>query len=297
MNNSIFFEELTDKFQKELTILIDKPEETPETTLKALWLKACGINVSAEKAAEDELPELINGQVEKLNDLVSQRLNKIPLAHLTGRQSFMGIEFMVDNRALIPRKETEVLGNTALQLSQNSYSKDPIKVIDICCGCGNLGLAMAKHNSRVQAVASDISQEAIDLANENAEFLELTDRVKFVQGDMFIPFESDEYLKNTDMIICNPPYISSAKVKQMNREISENEPALAFDGGALGFKIIQELIAEAPRFLRAGGWLVFEVGLGQGEFVMQRCYKTQRFTSIMPVKDNKGNIRCIAVQK
>lgn len=299
MNNNVLFEQLVERFRKELTILNDKPEETIESTIKAIWEMACGIPLSAEKAAlQQTLPELRTEQIDKLNYLIDRRLNNIPLAHLTGRQSFMGIEFLCDKRALIPRKETEVLGNTALQLTQNfSINKKKVKVIDICCGGGNLGLAIAYLNPNAQVFASDISQDAVDLTLDNVSFLNLLERVQIEQSDLFSSYESEQFYNKTDVIICNPPYISTAKVGKMEAEIAANEPAIAFDGGMLGFKIFQRLISEAPKFLTIGGWLVFEVGLGQGEFIMQLCYKTGKYSSIMPVNDELGNIRCIAVQK
>lgn len=97
--------------------------------------------------------------------------------------------------------------------------------------------------------------------------------------------------------MCNPPYISSAKVVKMNPEISSNEPILAFDGGMLGVKIIQKLIVDSPRFLAPQGWLAFEVGAGQGDFVIKMLQKTLVFQNINSVSDNYGNIRVVFAQK
>jgi release factor glutamine methyltransferase len=110
-------------------------------------------------------------------------------------------------------------------------------------------------------------------------------------------FEEDVYNEKFDLIVCNPPYISSAKVAKMDQEISMNEPTVAFDGGMLGIKIIQKLIHDAPRFLKKGGWVAFEVGLGQGQLIYQLCERILLFSQIDTVLDNSNNIRVISARK
>jgi release factor glutamine methyltransferase len=99
------------------------------------------------------------------------------------------------------------------------------------------------------------------------------------------------------MIVCNPPYITSAKVKKMDEEISSNEPELAFDGGMLGIKLIQKLISESPKFLKKDGWVAFEIGLGQGPFVLKFMEKSDKFRNIGTATDEDGNIRAVFAQK
>jgi release factor glutamine methyltransferase len=110
-------------------------------------------------------------------------------------------------------------------------------------------------------------------------------------------FETEEYIEKTDLIVCNPPYISSSKVQKMDSEISSNEPVLAFDGGMLGIKIIQKLISESPKFLKAGGWLIFEVGAGQGDFIAQICERSKHYQNINLIRDNSEIVRVISLQK
>ena len=283
------------QFEQNLSILEDKPEETIESTIKALWNKAHGNALSAEKAMSLPLVELSDQQITLLYQLVEKRLNGEPLAHITGRQSFMGIELLSDRRALIPRKETEILGKTALKLCQEIAENKPIvNVLDICCGSGNLGLAIACHLHNTLIHSSDLSQEAVELTNENISFLGLNHRVKVSQSNLFLNFDSVDYWGKIDLIVCNPPYISTSKVTKMTTEISANEPAMAFDGGMVGLKIIQKLIQESPRFLTKNGWLIFEVGLGQGPFVIQLCEKSGLYQQIASVSDESGNIRVIA---
>lgn len=298
MEIETLFNQLSNELRGKIHFLEDKPEETIESTLKALWLTASGTFVSAEKAIKTTLPELGREQINKLNELINQRINNVPLAHLTNRQNFMGIELIADKRALIPRKETEILGEKALELSYEiALKKDDITIMDVCCGSGNLGIAVAKQNLNCKVFSSDISNESVELTRENVEQLDLKDRVIAFESDMFEAFKSDIFYASFDIILCNPPYISSTKVVKMNAEISLNEPALAFDGGMLGIKIIQQLISEAPLFLKPEGWLAFEVGVGQGDFVLTLIEKSKHFQQIDSVLDAVGNIRVIFAQK
>jgi len=298
MNKEELYKSLKTILEGKLSLLSDKPEETVDSTLRALWLASAGFPKSVEEADKLQLPELTKEQVVILNNTIEQRLNGTPLAHITGRQSFMGIELLTDRRALIPRKETEILGIKALELSMTiAEQKKGVKVIDVCCGAGNLGLAIAHFNINAIVSASDLSQEAVDLTNDNISFLKLGERIQALQGDLFSAFETADYFGKTDLIICNPPYISSAKVPKMLSEISENEPVLAFDGGMLGTKIILRLLGEAPKFLTSGGWLVFEIGLGQGPFIMQLCERSEFYDKVESVSDDSGNIRVILAQK
>lgn len=293
-----FYNALRSEFEDRFHFLPDKPEETIDSTLKACWQFAAGIPMSAEESLKHELPALDEKQVTVLFDLLEQRAKNVPLAHLVGRQNFMGIEFLSDKRALIPRKETEILGRKALELSlEIAKNEDMVQVMDICCGSGNLGLAVTYHNSKVKLYASDLSEDAVLLARDNMHLLGLQQRGQIEKGNLFSAFDNDKYYENIDLIICNPPYITTAKVPKMEEEITVHEPALAFDGGMFGFKIIQMLIDKAPLFLAKSGWLIFEVGLGQGEFIMRLCERTNKYKKIEPVSDDQGNIRVIMAQK
>lgn len=298
MNTSILYSEIKTQFGKKFNFLKDKPEETVDSTLKACWQCASGNPMSAEEAIKHPLPALNDKQLKQLYSLLEKRLKNVPLAHIVGRQNFLGIEFLSDKRALIPRKETEILGKKAVELSfELAKNRDSLRVMDICCGSGNLGLSVAHLNPKVQLFASDLSEEAVELAKDNTNVLQLGPRSVILAGDLFSAFDNNEYWESVDLVICNPPYISSAKVTKMDEEISGHEPVLAFDGGMFGFKIIQNVIDKAPTYLRKGGWLIFEVGSGQGEFIMKMCERTEKYEDVTPITDEIGNIRVIAARK
>ena len=145
-----------------LAVLDDKPEETIEATLKALWFTAHDKPKSAQLACIGELPDLSSQQAKQLQHLCDRRIQGIPLAHITGRQQFMGIELLTSPDALIPRKETELLGHAAVNIIDTMLltRKDKIKIIDVCTGAGNLPIAYAHNRINVQIYAADLSPEA-----------------------------------------------------------------------------------------------------------------------------------------
>jgi release factor glutamine methyltransferase len=282
-----------------LHLLPDKPEETVESTLRALWLTACGFPVSAVRAAAlTALPELDPGAELKLAALVDERIRGTPLAHLTGRQSFLGLEMLAGAGALIPRRETELLARSALEvLASTELSDEAPLVIDTCTGCGNVALAVAAGCAGARVLAADLSPEAVELARRNAEHLGLAERVAFRAGDLLAPFDEPQVVGRVTLITCNPPYISTARVGVMDREIHEHEPRLAFDGGPLGIRILARLLNEAPRFLRPGGRLCFEVGAGQGPGMAMRVEASGAFDSVRTISDDGGIPRVIVARR
>ena len=287
--------ELLATLNQHLKILPDKPEETPETTLKALWSTAQDNPQSAQAAVETDITPLSATQEKHLRKLIKQRLSDTPLAHLTGRQQFMGVELLAGPQALIPRKETEILGRVALKTAQKIVADHgAITMMDICTGAGNLAVSIAVKLPSIKVYASDLSADAVVLARKNVSFHHLEQRVEIREGDLLTPFDTPEFHNQVDLLICNPPYISSARVAKMPSEIAQHEPSLAFDGGPFGIKILHSLMKEAPRFLKANGWIAFEVGLGQGAAIVRRLQK--KFTQVQYETDTKGEIRVVTAQ-
>jgi release factor glutamine methyltransferase len=281
-----------------LQTLSDKPEETVASTLSAIWHAAAGEPLSVQRATEFPLPTLGAHAVTQLRTLLQQRIAGIPLAHLTGRQQFMGLELQVSGDALIPREETELLGHAALtQLRNIIREKNSATVIDVCTGSGNLALALAHHAPLARVWAADLSETAVALAQRNAKNLSLDDRVTFRAGDLLSPFDTPEFHGKVDLLVCNPPYISSGKVDVMAGEIIGHEPRLAFDGGPLGIRILQRLIAEAPRFLKANGVLAFEIGLGQARGIRKRLEQHGDYADIVEITDAEGNVRALTARR
>ncbi len=295
--NDIFYNYLN-KLSESIEILPDKPEETAENTLKALWYAAAGKPISVIKANDAELKDLSDEQIERLDEYVSQRIQGVPLAYITGRQSFLGLEMLAGEEALIPRKETELLASAAIDIAKSIGSQNsPINLIDVCTGAGNVALAIANKVDLINIYVSDLSVDAVSLAKKNAVFLGLEKKVKFFSGDLLDPFKKDRMQESIDIITCNPPYISSSKVSEMHKEISAFEPSLAFDGGAFGINIIRRLISDSSYFLKPLGYLIFEVGLGQAEMIKKQIMKSGFYLSVDYVDDQAGNHRVIIAQR
>jgi release factor glutamine methyltransferase len=277
-----------------LTTLPDQPAETLATTLAALWHTAAGEPKSVQLAAQVALPSLDADAILRLRALLRRRLTGTPLAHLTGRQRFMGLELIAEPGALIPREETELLGFAAVDRARAiADERGAVTVVDACTGSGNLALAIARHEARARVWGADLSNDAVALAQRNARRLGLADRVAFYAGDLLAPFDSAEFHGRVDLLVCNPPYISSGKVDALPVEIGEHEPRLAFDGGPFGIRILQRLLNEAPRLLRQGGTIAFEVGLGQGQGMRRRLEHGGRYANVEELADTDGRTRVL----
>lgn len=274
----------------------DKPEESPENTLQALAWTAAGAPRSAVAAgaAARPLPDLDQPALQRLDAMLERRLAGVPLAHLTGRQHFLGLELLAGPEALIPRAETELLGRAAIDLARATGAR---VAIDACTGSGNLALALAHHVDGLAVHGTDLSAEAVGLARRNASQLGLAHRVRFHAGDLLAPFDTPRYRAGVDLVVCNPPYISSARVETMPPEISGHEPRLAFDGGALGVSILTRLMHEAPCLLRAGGWLAFEVGSGQGATMARRLRNDAAWDEVRECADGEGVVRAVLARR
>lgn len=290
------FDDLLASYAGAIQTLPDKPEEDPRSTLAALWWTAAGSPRSAAVALDTPLPELDDPQRDVLRQLIAERTSGTPLSYLTRRQRFLGLEMYAAPGALIPRRETEIVGRALLALAHEAVAQaGHATVLDICTGSGNLALACVAHEPRCVVAAADLSADAIAVARENAVVMGLDGRVDFRVGDLLAPF-GDDWNGRADVVSCNPPYISTARVGTMAAEIAEHEPDLAFDGGPFGVRILTRVIKEAPRVMRPGGWLCFEVGLGQGPAMAGRLRAATIYGEIREYVDDRGAVRALAAQ-
>ena len=274
----------------------DLPEETAEATLRALWHAAAGRPLSASAACEAALPTLDSDGLQRLRQLAQRRLAGAPLAHLTGRQRFLDMEMLATADALVPRRETELLAHEAIGIAASLPSG--ALVVDACTGCGNVALALARHGPEHLCVfGADLSGDAVALARENARHLGLADRVAFECGDLLAPFDTEEFLGQVALLTCNPPYISSSRVDDLGHAAIGREPRLAFDGGPLGVAILVRLLQEAPRLLADGGWLAFEIGLGQGPAFARRLQASPDWDTVRSATDVHDAVRVLLARR
>lgn len=209
-------------------------------------------------------------------------------AYAKGKVPFMGIELGVAPGALVPRAETELLGRTALELLSALHAP---RVIDMCCGAGNLACAIAHHLPGARIWASDLTDECVELTRGNVRQLGLGARVEVRQGDLFAGLSGLALEGAIDAVVCNPPYISVNRLQGDRAHLLEHEPRAAFDGGPYGLSVQQRVVNEAREFLRAGGVLLFEIGLGQERQMRQLFRRAGVYEDIRMVADEAGNPR------
>jgi release factor glutamine methyltransferase len=285
------FAGLLQRLQSELRLLPDKPDETPAVTLCALWALATGKPLALSQL-NGFVPGVLDPEAEtRLLELVERRLAGVPLAHLTGRQDFMGQVLLASPAALVPRRETEQLGYAAVERLR-TLAVDNLLVVDVCTGAGNVALGIACHVEHARVFGADLCEHAVGLARENARFIG-RHNVEFRAGDLLNPFNEAPFYQAVDVLTCNPPYISSTRVEVLPDEISRHEPRLAFDGGPFGIGIVRRFIKEAPNYLKPGGWVLMEIGAGQGRSVAKSIAGNPRYDEVNTYSDVKGEIRVV----
>ncbi|HZH34750.1 MAG TPA: peptide chain release factor N(5)-glutamine methyltransferase [Pyrinomonadaceae bacterium] len=213
---------------------------------------------------EDSLP----GETSELFfNLISRRAKGEPIQYLTGKQEFFGLEFEVSTDVLIPRPETEILVEAALEILKG---KENPYICDVGTGSGCIPISLLKNLENASAVALDISPEAIKVAERNAEKHGVSDRIEFYESDVFAVFSNPQIaIRNPqfEVIVSNPPYIPNKDLPGLPREVRAFEPHTALFGGVTGLEIVRKLLNGAPRFLCENGFLLFEIGYTQGEAV------------------------------
>lgn len=229
--------------------------------------------------------------------MAAERAAGTPLAHVTGWVQFMDIELLAAPGVLVPREETELLGRTAVHVLNTMPSAGEARAIDMCCGSGNLACGIASHHPGVRVWASDLAADAVRVAGANVRRLGLSDRVEVVQSDLFAALGGRGLEGTIDLVVCNPPYISSTKLKRESAALLVHEPRTAFDGGPYGVRIFQRVVREALAFLRPGGTLLFEIGEGQERQVALLFERNGCYEPALAIKDSQGRARVMAGQK
>lgn len=228
--------------------------------------------------------------------MAQRRAAGAPLAYVIGHEVFMGVDLITAEGALAPREETELLGNTALDLLRSCDSAVP-RVIDMCCGSGNLACAIAHYLTGVRVWASDLTDGCIAVTRRNVEHVGVSGRLVVAQGDLFAGLEGCDLEGSIDIVVCNPPYISQGKLATDRAELLRYEPREAFDGGPYGLSIQQRVIKEALPFLLPGGVLLFEIGLGQDRQVKSLFDRAKAYEDIRLVANAAGEVRVVSGRK
>jgi len=255
-------------------------------------------SISAETFHADGNRKLTRGQERKFLRLVSKRLSGIPISYLTNEREFWSLSFEVYPGVLIPRPESELIVEKVVELSskrkKSSSESDKTNEIiaDIGTGSGNIAISLARELPGVQVVASDISKTALNVARMNAQNLGVSN-VTFAQGSLFGPLDRFKLRGKCDFIVSNPPYVARKDWETLQPEVRDFEPKRALVAGETGLEFIQKLVKGAPKYLKPGGYLVFEIGYGQREDVLSLLGESDNWTSVLCFNDLSGIPRII----
>jgi release factor glutamine methyltransferase len=289
---------------------VDVPRLSAELLLShVLGLKRIELYTQFNKAVEPE-------QLSQLRELVKRASGHEPIAYLTGKHEFYSIEFEVTKDCLIPRPETELLVEHAIEFlrtrSGNQY------VCDLCTGSCCVAIALARNFANCRVVATDISDAALEVAARNINKHELGGRIKILRGDLFepiipgLPVQRSEPVRRSesedgsevggpakfDLIVCNPPYVSEPEFEKLARNVKDFEPKLALAAGSDGLDIIKRVITGTTQFLKPASALMLEIGNTQGPAVRKLLDATGHFDAITIEKDyQKLDRLAIAVTK
>lgn len=256
-----------------------------EASLDAWYLLEHVTGISRAMFLADGGRTLVEEDWNQYKQVLDLRAQRIPLQHITGVQEFMGLEFHVNEHVLIPRQDTEVLVETALEAMKG---KEQVQVLDMCTGSGCILLSTLYYGRRertMTGVGVDISPEALQVAMANGKSLEI--EATFLESDLFSKVEG-----TFDMIVSNPPYIPSAVIEGLEPEVKEHDPMLALDGKEDGLYFYRKIIEEAGSHLQPGGCLIFEIGHDQGEAVSSYM-KMHGFRDVQVKKDLAGLDRVV----
>ena len=221
--------------------------------------------------------------MEKYDIAIRRRINKEPIAYITGKKEFWSEDFMVNRSTLIPRPETELL----LYKVVNFFKDKKINILDIGTGSGCILLSILKELNLSRGIGIDVSARAIQIAKANSEKLNLSCRSKFRV------FDIDEFnMGKYDLVISNPPYIALKDMKNLSKDIINYEPLIALEGGLDGLDLIKKVIYKSIRLLKKNGLLVIEIGNNQ-YLKVSALFRRYGFREMSKVCDYKRNVRCI----
>lgn len=246
----------------------------------AEWIYSIVLNVKRSQLEESRV--IKSSEAKAIDALVKKRLTGRPLWYIVGDTDFYDCKIKVDERVLIPRPETEILADAAVKMVE-----DGDKILDMCTGSGCIAISIAKHckDKHVTVTAADVSDAALMLAKENANYNSVD--INFVQSDLFSRVHG-----RFNIIVCNPPYIKSGDIKHLQKEVRNYEPRIALDGGNDGLDFYRRLAKDVTRYIARGGMLMLECGENQADDILKLFEKRDY---AMVVKDFAGVDRFLKI--
>lgn len=264
----------------------EKMDAAIDARLLALYLLQC---TSSELIlhGNDEVADHIK---ESYMYMIAKRIQGIPLQYITKSQEFMGLEFYVDERVLIPRQDTETLVETIIEYSKQNRVE---KAVEVGVGSGCISVSLVHYIKGLNITAIDICENALAVAKKNVKAHQLEEHITLLQSDVFKDYDGEESL---DLIVSNPPYITFDECKGLMGEVKEHEPRKALTDEGDGLKFYREITKEGKKYLKKNGLLAYEIGYLQGEDVCN-ILKREGFYNIKLIQDLAGKDRVVIGMK
>ena len=256
-----------------------------EARLDAWLLLEFATGVGKAAYYTDPAQQTDPAKADQYRELISRRKRHIPLQHLTEEAWFMGFPFFVNEHVLIPRQDTETLAEEALAILKNV---DSPRILDMCTGSGCIILSLLCLKDGSWGTGVDISPEALEVAKINAARLGISEKVDFVESDLFssgyFAKRSGKDIPEYDMLISNPPYIRTSEIQNLQEEVRLHDPVAALDGKEDGLFFYRQIAAKGKEYLKPGGSVLFEIGWDQGDAV-RKILLDNGFHQVEIIKD------------
>jgi release factor glutamine methyltransferase len=268
---------------------IDSPRLSAELLLShILGLKRIELYTQFEKIVTKE-------QLDQLHGLVERASLSEPVAYLVGKTEFYSLELEITPDCMVPRPETELLVERAIEFLRTRSGKQ--LVCDLCTGSGCIAVAITRNYPNCQIIATDICDAALNVATRNIEKHQLKERIKLLCGDLFDPIVPQLDAGKFDLIVCNPPYVSSVEFEKLGKNVKDYEPRLALFAGDEGLDIYRRIVEKVGEFLKPDAALMMEIGYNQGQAIRQLLEQIRIFTEITIEKDFHENDRIVIAKK
>jgi len=268
--------------------LLPQVSDEPELEAELLLRHCLGVDrASLYRLLTAELPE---EEQQRFRDLVRRRLIHEPTAYIIGHKEFFGLDFEVTPAAIIPRPETEVLVELAIEAAHKKLLADALPIADVGTGSGAIAVALASALPEGKITATDTSPEALELAQRNAARHRVDKRIRFLQSDLL-----DTVPGRVDVLVANLPYVTTADWKALPPEIKDHEPREGLDGGPDGLRVIERLLEQAPARLSPSGVLLAEIGDMQGRAAKAAARAAFPEAAVKVMPDPSGRDRVLAV--
>ena len=236
-------------------------------------------------------------ELAKFKECIKKRAMKMPVAYITGVREFMGLDFKVTEATLIPRPDTEILVETAMErlgkIAGNEAGTGKC-FADLGTGSGAICLSILNYMKEIEAVTVDISPKAIAVAKENAEKFAVSDRIEFLEGDLLKPLENKGKFT---AILSNPPYIPKQDILGLESDVKDFEPMGALDGGIDGLDFYRQLLVKSANYIEDGGFLAIEIGINQSQAILEMAKRNLMWGKVEVIKDLAGIDRCVVLWK